>query len=179
MSDIPPEVFEPKTQAIFKVGSALHAMMQAWFSEMDKLDGFPNLVGNEVRLYNEELLMGGYIDSIICMPEDDFETVVELKTINDRQFQMLSAPKKEHTLQMGCYLMERKSPKGIILYINKNTCELKEFPVEPMDMMSVIMRWSRVRHAVEAGDISSLGYGCEAGSKEWERCPARDFCFRG
>lgn len=176
--ELPQEEFEPQTQAIFKMGSAIHAMIQAWFAEMDKLDGFPNLVGNEVRIFNEDLLMGGYIDSILRMPGDDFDTIVEIKTINDRQFQSLSAPKADHRLQMGCYLMEMRSPKGVVLYMNKNTCELKEFVVEPIDMMGVISKWAQVRHAVAAGDPTSLGYACTRGSKQWERCPARDICFR-
>lgn len=176
--ELPQEKIEPRTQAIFKLGAAMHAMIQAWFSEMDKLDGFPNLVGNEVRLFNQELNMGGYIDSIIVMPGQSDETIVEIKSINDRQFQTLSSPKQEHKLQMGCYLMERQAPSGIILYMNKNTCELKEFPIEPMDMMGVLTKWAQVRHAVAKNDPSALGYGCSAGSKEWERCPARDICYR-
>lgn len=173
------QAIEPRLQSIFKIGSSLHAMVQAWFAEMDGLDGFPDLVGNEVRIHDKELNVGGYIDSILRMPGEDFETVVEIKTINSHQFSMLSGPKPEHRMQVGCYLMERDSPRGIVLYLNKDTGEFKEFAVEPMDMMNVVMKWSQVRHALANGDPSVLGYGCKQGSREWERCPARHLCFRG
>lgn len=169
---------DPHLQAIFKTGSAVHAMLQAWFAEMDKIDGFPSLVGNEVRIHDEEWNIGGYIDSILVMPGDDEETIIEIKTINSHQFATLAAPKSEHRMQMGCYLMVRSAQKGIVLYMNKDTSEFKEFAVGPMDMMNVLMKWSQVRHAVANGDPSPLGYGCKMGSREWERCPARSFCFR-
>lgn len=99
-------------------------------------------------------------------------------TINSYRFKSLSAPLPEHKMQVGCYIMEKGAPFGIVLYINKDDGEMKEFRVEPLDMMNVLMKWSSVRHAVANGDPSPLGFGCKKGSREWERCPARSFCFR-
>ena len=54
---------------------------------------------------------------------------------------------------------------------------MKEFKVEPMDLTNVLTRWSNVRRAVASGSPVGLAYGCKPGSREWERCPARDVCF--
>lgn len=44
-------------------------------------------------------------------------------------FQKLEAPKEENVNQIQLYLHYFKIPKGILLYVNKNTLELKEFLV--------------------------------------------------
>ena len=176
--DLEEEVIEPRLQAIFKTGSALHAMVQAWFAEMGRLDGFPDCVGSEVRIHDEGWNIGGYIDAVVRFPGADCDVPIEIKTISSYGFKSLTAPKPEHRLQVGCYIMERRSPFGIVLYINKDTCEMKEFRVEPLDMMNVLMKWSSVMHAVMDRNPAPLGFGCKPGSREWERCPARNFCFK-
>jgi CRISPR/Cas system-associated exonuclease Cas4 (RecB family) len=45
-------------------------------------------------------------------------------------FKGLTQPKEENVNQIQLYLHFFKIPKGILLYINKNTLELKEFLVE-------------------------------------------------
>lgn len=172
------EMIGPKLQTIFKIGSSLHAMVQAWLMAMNGLDGFPVCVENEQRIHDEEWNIGGYIDSVVKFPDSDDEIPLEIKTINSYGFKNLSAPKPEHKLQVGCYIMEKNAPFGILLYVNKDDGEMKEFRVEPLDMMNVLMKWSQVRHAVANNDPSPLGFGCKKGSREWERCPARNFCFR-
>lgn len=174
-----PEVISPRLQRIFKTGTAMHSMIQSWFAAMSELDGFPTLVGNEVRVRNKDWNIGGYIDSVVKMPGSEDPVCIEIKTINTTMFKALSAPKPEHRLQVGCYIMELDSPYGIVLYIDKNTCDMKEFRVESMDMMGILSKWSEVRLAVDAEDPSKLMFGCKPGSKEWEKCPARHICHRG
>lgn len=173
---------DARLQSIFKMGSAVHAMVQAWFAAMSKLDGFPHLVENEMGITGgcfDGYGVGGYIDSVLVMPGDSVPVPIEIKSIGSGPFQRLGGPKPEHRLQVGCYIAWLESPYGIVLYINKDTCEMKEYKVEPVDLSNVMMRWSNVRHAVANGSPEGLSYGCKAGSKEWERCPARSLCFRG
>lgn len=163
-------------QKIFKMGDAVHAMLQAWFMAWNEIDGYPHCVGNEVRVDSNKLGIGGFIDSVIRFPGAEQDTVIELKTINDYGFQHLNGPKPEHRMQMACYMAVQQLPEAIILYVDKNTCDMKEFRIEPIDMQSTIMRWRQVENALDAGDIDSLPYGCKRGSREWGRCPAKDFC---
>lgn len=166
---------DPHLQCIFKVGSALHAMIQAWFWAWNGLDGFPRCVQNEMPLLDEGLHIGGYIDSVLIFPGTSFKIPIEIKTTNSNTFNRLSSPLAYHKLQVGCYIMELDAPFGIVLYINKDTQEFKEFKVEPFDMSPVLRRWGNVRAAVDAQDMSRLEYGCSS-LKQWEKCPAHSWC---
>ena len=169
-------------QAIFKMGSSVHAMIQAWFSAMSDMDGFPTLVENEMGISGgcfEGYGVGGYIDSVLRFPGSSDAVPIEIKSIASGPFTRLGGPKPEHRLQVGCYIAYLESPYGIVLYMNKDTCEMKEYRVEPVDLTNVLIRWSNVRRAVSEGSPAGLAYGCKAGSKEWERCPARHMCFGG
>ena len=172
-------------QSIFKTGSSIHAMIQAWFAAMSGLDGFPTLVENEMRVEGgcfEGYGVGGYIDSVLKFPGSDDMVCVEIKTINSYGFSKLGGPKSEHRLQVGCFIAYLESPFGIVLYYNKDTSEFKEFKVEPIDLSNVLMRWSNVRHAVAEGSPERLGYGCSLGKRPNDRvfewCPARGICER-
>lgn len=166
----------PELQAIFKMGDAVHAMIQAWFMAMNELDGFPRCIGNEQRIDDKDWNIGGFIDSVLEFPGIEGEVPIEIKSINDYSFGRLSEPLAAHKLQVGCYIMEKDAPFGIVLYYDKNTSAMKEFRVEPFDMMPTLMKWSKVRIAVQNGDPSNLDHGCKVGSKEWEKCPARRWC---
>ena len=103
------ERIEPRLQAIFKVGSALHAMIQAWLEEMGRLreagdDTWPEFLGSEVRIDYPEMNMGAYMDAVVRFPEDEQPTVIEIKTISSGAFASLAGPKPEHRQQVGCYL---------------------------------------------------------------------------
>ena len=167
----------PELQVIFKMGSAIHAMLQAWFLAWNDMDGMPHCVGNEVRIEDDELNIGGYIDSVLKFPESDDEIPIEIKTINSYQFGLLKQPKPEHRMQVGLYIAETGAPYGIVLYCNKDSGEMKEFRVEPVDLMPVLMKWGKVRQAVKDRDISILECGCNmSDDTTFKRCPARAFC---
>ena len=176
----PPMREEPDAhlQKIFKMGDAVHAMLQAWFSAWNDLDGFPECKGNEVRIPDNPYSIGGYIDSVIRFPGADTDTIIELKSISDYGFKSLSSPKPAHKLQVGCYMMAQELPEAIVLYVDKNTCDMKEFLVHPIDMQQTLMKWQQVEEALDKKSVSGLPHSCEMGSKEWERCPARKICFR-
>ena len=166
----------PDLQAIFKLGDAVHAMIQAWFKAMSELDGFPKCVDNEQRIDDGDWNIGGFIDSVLQFPDIEGNIPIEIKSINDYAFGRLNEPLPAHKWQIGCYIMEKQAPFGIVLYYNKNTSAMREFRVEPVDMMPVLMNWSRVRQAEASRDISGLEHGCKVGTKEWEKCPAHRWC---
>ncbi len=172
--------FDAKTQMIFKMGDAVHAMIQAWFSAMDGMDGFPDLVANEFRFDDDTHSIGGFMDSVLVFPGSQQPIAIEIKSISSYGFGKLGAsPKADHKQQIGIYTMELDAPFGIVLYMNKDTCELKEYKVDAFDMMPTLMRWAKVRQAVFDGNIDLLEPGCKVGEgKDWEWCPARDICLR-
>lgn len=180
MEDAP----DARLQSIFKLGSSTHAMIQAWFSAMSEMDGFPKLVENEMRIEGgcfEGYGVGGYIDSVVTFPDSEERIPIEIKTCNDYVFNHLNGPKPEHRLQVGCYIAYLEAPFGIVLYYNKNTSEMKEFRVDPVDLSNVLIRWSNVRHAIASGDMSGLSCGCKVGDekdRKFSWCPAKSICMR-
>ena len=166
------------TRMVFNIGTATHALIQAYLKDMSALDGFPHEHGEgaETRMWAPEWRMSGYIDDVLDFPNYGSPVALEIKTINHRGFDMLKAPKPEHRWQIGCYLMATGFDGGILLYIDKDTQKFKEFWVEEMDMQPVLSRWQSVIDALDADDVGLLPYECVEGSKQHEWCAYRGVC---
>jgi hypothetical protein len=161
----------------FKVGHAVHSMIQAWVADMGTRPGYPkSKYGAEVKAEDESLGIRGSVDDILEFPDGD-EVLVEYKTMNGQQFDTLKSPKAEHKLQVQVYLHCRDLPKGIVVYISKSHPHaMKEFVVERGDISHVLERWRRVRECLLADDISPLEFECSVGSKQEKFCPACLYC---
>lgn len=81
---------------------------------------------SEVKIPPQELI-SGRADAIISLDNELY--VVDFKSMNSMIFKNLTAAKKENINQLQLYLHFFKIPKGILLYINKDTLELKEFVI--------------------------------------------------
>lgn len=169
----------PKLQLIFKTGTAMHCMLQAICEEMGRLDGYPGFVGNEVRLVDDDVNMGGYADTIVRMPGADRDTIVDWKTANPQVMRSMHGPKREHVLQLNCYMhMYGRASDARLVYIDKGDCTLREYDVPVVDMAPTMVMWSSVRDALSTGDPSGLVPQCSPGSSRCKKCPAGSFCHR-
>lgn len=81
----------------------------------------------EVKIPPQELI-SGRADAIVSLGNELY--VVDFKSLNSLVFKTLEAPKEDNVNQIQLYLHFFKIPKGILLYINKDTLELKEFIIE-------------------------------------------------
>jgi CRISPR/Cas system-associated exonuclease Cas4 (RecB family) len=81
----------------------------------------------EVKIPPQELI-SGRADAIVTLNNELY--VVDFKSMNSLVFKNLREPKEENINQIQLYLHFFKIPKGILLYINKDTLELKEFLIE-------------------------------------------------
>lgn len=81
---------------------------------------------SEVNIPPQELI-SGRADAIITLNNELY--VVDFKSMNSMIFKNLQVAKEENINQLQLYLHFFKIPKGILLYINKDTLELKEFVV--------------------------------------------------
>lgn len=79
---------------------------------------------SEINIPPQELI-SGRADAIITLGNEIY--VIDFKSMNSMIFKNLSAAKEENINQLQLYLHFFKIPKGILLYINKDTLELKEF----------------------------------------------------
>ena len=173
------EKIDTELQVTFKIGHALHGMIQHWFENMTDIEGLPDLVENEAKVTDEALRVAGSIDSILKFPDVEEPVPIEIKTKTADLFKSLSAPDAAHRLQLGMYLMLTGLPYGILLYISKDRPHsFKEFVVEQMDMGPTLRRWQQVRDALDAGSPSLLPYECECDTSKFKNCPCRGFCRR-
>ena len=80
----------------------------------------------EINIPPQEII-GGRADAIITLDNELY--VVDVKSMNSMIFKNLIQPKEENINQIQLYLHFFKIPKGILLYVSKDTLELKDFLV--------------------------------------------------
>lgn len=85
-----------------------------------------HVVAAEVNIPPQELI-SGRADAIISCGKELY--VLDIKSMNSMIFRNLAQPKEENVDQIQLYLHYFKIPKGMLLYVNKDTQELKEFMV--------------------------------------------------
>ena len=85
------------------------------------------VVSAEVNIPPQEII-SGRADAILSDGKNMY--VLDIKSMNSMIFDKLAEAKEEHVDQIQLYLHYFKIPKGILLYVNKNSLELKEFIVD-------------------------------------------------
>lgn len=85
-----------------------------------------HVVASEVNI-PPQALISGRSDAIISDGKDLY--ILDIKSMNSMIFKKLSEPKPENVDQIQLYMHYFKVPKGILLYVDKDKLELKEFVV--------------------------------------------------
>src|SRR4030043_1647132 len=81
---------------------------------------------SEVKIPPQEII-SGRADAIVTLENELY--VVDFKSMNSYKFKMLQEPPEDNVNQIQLYMHYFKIPKGILLYVNKDTLALKEFLV--------------------------------------------------
>jgi len=84
-------------------------------------------ITTEVSIPTQELV-SGRADAIICIGNENY--VLDIKSINSMIFKNLNQPKEENTQQLQLYLHYFNIKKGILLYIDKDQQNIKEFIID-------------------------------------------------
>lgn len=87
---------DPRTQRIFDNGTYTHIRLQTYLSEMGML------LMDEVPVLNEEYNIQGHTDGFLDLGDEI--AILEIKSINDNQFNQLKDAKEEHKKQGLIYL---------------------------------------------------------------------------
>lgn len=74
-----------------------------------------------------QTIISGRADAVLSFENELF--VLDIKSINSMLFRVLNQAKEENVDQIQLYLHFFKIEKGLLLYVNKDTQELKEFLV--------------------------------------------------
>lgn len=120
--NVPREEMEARVLRMFDHGDSIHQLIMRPLFSIKEV----RVVASEVDIPPTELIRGR-ADAIISDGKELY--VLDIKSMNSMVFKNLVEPKEENIDQIQLYLHFFKVPKGILLYINKDTQELKEFLV--------------------------------------------------
>lgn len=145
---------------ILEEGTATHESIQKTLATEGMLiqaEALVNDVKNDIT---------GHVDAIIRDGTGGKgRRALEIKTINDKAFRSLDAPKNEHYSQINFYLRMLKMKQGTILYVNRdNPSEIKTFDVNysqtrwEKDLRKLQKARSIAATMMEEGVSDTLGY---------------------
>lgn len=144
----PRKDMEASVLRLFDHGDHMHQLI------MKPLLGIRDIhvVASEVNIPPQEII-SGRSDAILSDGKNLY--VLDIKSMNSMIFDKLSEPKEENIDQLQLYLHYFKVPKGILLYVNKNTLALKEFLVEYSQerALSLIGSLAETKKKIDSGEI--------------------------
>jgi len=114
----PKEAIEARLMRIFEHGESIHRNI---FNILYRLK-----IGctTEIKIPEQEIV-SGRADAILCMNNENY--VLDIKSINSMLFRKLGSPKEENVYQVQLYMHFFGIKKGILLYVDKDQQNLKEF----------------------------------------------------
>jgi len=118
----PKEEMEARVLRMFDHGDYIHQLIMRSLIAIRDV----RVITAEVDIAPQEIV-SGRADAIISDKKDLY--VLDIKSMNSMVFKNLEEAKDENINQLQLYLHFFKVPKGILLYVNKDTQELKEFVV--------------------------------------------------
>ncbi|TSC94400.1 MAG: hypothetical protein CEN87_521 [Parcubacteria group bacterium Licking1014_1] len=83
-------------------------------------------VTTEIPIPAQEII-SGRADAILCIDNENY--VLDIKSMNSMIFRNLNQPKEENIYQLQLYLHYFNIKKGILLYIDKDQQDIKEFTI--------------------------------------------------
>jgi len=119
----PREEMQARILRMFDHGDHIHQLIMKPLLSIRDI----RVVAAEVNVPPQELI-SGRADAILSDGKDLY--VLDIKSMNSMIFKKLDAPKEENIEQLQLYLHYFKIPKGILLYVNKDNQELKEFVID-------------------------------------------------
>lgn len=109
---------DPRIMRIFERGEHIHRNI---FSILYRLRIG---VTTEVPIPAQEII-SGRADAIICVDGENY--VLDVKSINSMVFKNMTEPKEENKYQVQLYMHFFGIKKGILLYVDKDQQDIKEF----------------------------------------------------
>lgn len=119
--NVPREKMDARILRLFEHGD--YVQMQI----LNILFGLGIVRASEVNIPSQEII-SGRADAIITLNNELY--IVDFKSMNSMIFRKLEVAKEENINQLQLYLHFFKISKGILLYVCKDTLELKEFFID-------------------------------------------------
>ncbi len=109
-------------------------------------------VVTEISIPSQEII-SGRADAILCIGNENY--VLDIKSMNSMIFKNLAQPKEENIFQIQLYLHFFNIKKGILLYIDKDQQNMKEFFVDYDEQLvkSLLDKFYALKEQVETGVV--------------------------
>lgn len=142
----PREAVAPRIMRIFEHGENIHRSI---FNVLYRLRLG---VTTEIPIPSQEII-SGRADAILCVNNENY--VLDIKSMNSMIFRKLLEPKEENVYQIQLYLHYFNIKKGILLYIDKDQQEMKEFFVDYDEQLckSLLDKFYSLKDQVEANVV--------------------------
>jgi CRISPR/Cas system-associated exonuclease Cas4 (RecB family) len=131
-------------------------------------------VVTEIAIPQQEII-SGRADAILCVGNENY--VLDIKSMNSMIFRKLVEPKEENVYQIQLYLHYFNIKKGILLYVDKDRQEMKEFTVDYDEVLckSLLDKFYALKDKVEKNVVPSR---LEDYPKNWQcnYCQFKDIC---
>ena len=164
----PREPLDPRIMRVFERGEQMH---QNIFNILYRLKIG---VTTEVKIPAQEIV-SGRADAIICINGENY--VLDIKSINSMVFRKLSEPKMENVFQLQLYMHYFNIKKGILLYIDKDQQNIKEFIVDYNEQLvnQLLGSFENLKRKIEANMVPSA---LPDYPKNWQcsYCAFKDIC---
>lgn len=144
----PRKEMEASVLRLFDHGDHIHQLIMKPLLSIRDI----HVVASEVNIPPQEII-SGRSDAIVSDGKNLY--VLDIKSMNSMVFDKLAEPKEENINQLQLYLHYFKVPKGILLYVNKNTLALKEFLVEynKETALSLLASLTEIKKKIDSGVI--------------------------
>ncbi len=139
---------EARVLRMFDHGDQVHQLIMRPLLSIREI----HVVASEVKIGPQELI-SGRADAIISDGKDLY--VLDIKSMNSMIFKNLEEAKEDNINQLQLYLHFFKIPRGILLYVNKDSLELKEFLVNynPNLVQSLLKSLSELKTKIDSNII--------------------------
>jgi len=114
----PREKMDARILRIFERGESMHRNL------INTLIRLGIVVAAEIKIPEQEII-SGRADVILSLNNELY--VLDIKSINSMIFRTLTEPKQENLYQVQLYLHYFKIKKGVLLYVDKDQQNIKEF----------------------------------------------------
>lgn len=142
----PKEPIDPRIMRIFEHGENIHRSI---FNILYRLKMG---VVTEVPIPSQEII-SGRADAIMCVENENY--VLDIKSINSMIFRRMTEPKEDNVYQVQLYMHYFNIKKGILLYVDKDRQELKEFFLDYDEAMckSLLDKFESLKVQIEKNEV--------------------------
>ncbi len=125
--DIPKKALDARALLIFKAGDTFHDLIKNYFWRTGVLRQEEARLPDKAK---EELNLTGRFDAMVSTTLEGERELVEIKSISHFGFEDMETPKEEWLGQLMIYMHYLGVKRGIIFAVNKNTSQMKQWPIE-------------------------------------------------